>query len=80
VYSFLHTRLQTIPRSARIQDTVSIILFNQQASVPYVHQSLTDANIILKILVQHLPSGGTDFGSAIEQAGSLIDTYFDPKK
>ncbi|CAG8491773.1 7035_t:CDS:10 [Funneliformis caledonium] len=61
-------------------NTVSIILFDEQAVVPYVNQSLTDANIIMKNLVQYFPSVGTNFDAAIEKAGNIIDTNFDPTK
>ncbi|CAI2161648.1 17233_t:CDS:10, partial [Funneliformis geosporum] len=80
VYSFLHTRLQTIPKSSRVQDAISIILFDEQAVAPYVNQSLTDSNIIINNLVQYFPSIGTNFDSAIEKAGQIIDTNFDPTK
>ncbi|GBB87958.1 hypothetical protein RclHR1_14460001 [Rhizophagus clarus] len=82
VHSFLHTRLQSIsnPVAIRVQDTVSIILFNNQVIVPYENQSLTDADAMLNNLLQHSASGGTDYDLAITKAGQLIDTYFDPIK
>ena len=66
--------------ATRVQDTISIILFNGQVIVPYENQSLTDADTILNNLLQNTTSGGTDFDLAIAKAGDLIDKYFDPIK
>ncbi|RGB38353.1 hypothetical protein C1646_755773 [Rhizophagus diaphanus] len=48
VHSFLHTQLQSTSNlaAAQVQDTVSIILFNNEVIVPYENQSLEDADAI----------------------------------
>ncbi|PKB98371.1 hypothetical protein RhiirA5_431468 [Rhizophagus irregularis] len=75
VHSFLHTRLQSTSNlaAARVQDTVSIILFNDKVIVPYENQSLEDADAMLNNLLQYSACGGTDYGIAIANAGQLID-------
>ncbi|CAB4409761.1 unnamed protein product [Rhizophagus irregularis] len=82
VHSFLHTRLQSTSNlaAARVQDTVSIILFNNKVIVPYENQSLEDADAMLNNLLQYSACGGTDYDIAIANAGQLIDKCFDPKK
>lgn len=82
VHSFLHTRLQSTSNlaAARVQDIVSIILFNDKVIVPYENQSLEDADTMLNNLLQYSACGGTDYDKAIANAEQLIDKCFDPKK
>src|SRR5688572_26507834 len=84
VYQFMETRINTaIQNKTTLRDSVSLILFNSNVMVPFENRNLKDPNDtkdLLNIMLQNRASGGTNFDLAIQKAGYLITTYFDPTK
>ncbi|GBC07438.1 hypothetical protein RclHR1_07470003 [Rhizophagus clarus] len=85
VYQFMEARINSArlnqnQASPVVRDGVSLILFNSGVIVPFENRDLTDPRDLLNIMLQHRASGGTDFNLAIQKAGFLITTYFDPTK
>ncbi|GBB83175.1 hypothetical protein RclHR1_00010057 [Rhizophagus clarus] len=85
VYYFMESRINSAkvkPNqvSLAMRDTVSLILFHKEVIIPFKNRDLTDTKDLLHIMLKHNVSKGTDFRLAIQEAGSLIDDYFEPKK
>ncbi|GES75141.1 hypothetical protein GLOIN_2v1781568 [Rhizophagus clarus] len=85
VYYFMESRINSAkvkPNqvSFAMRDTVSLILFHKEVIIPFKNRDLTDTKDLLHIMLKHNVSKGTDFRLAIQEAGSLIDDYFEPKK
>ncbi|CAG8727313.1 5341_t:CDS:10, partial [Gigaspora margarita] len=87
VHSFLTTRFtsqnaqSTTPNTvATSRDTISLILFDHEVVVGIENEPLTNYNSFVNDMLQYSARGGTDFNKAIQKAGFLIDTHFDPTK
>ncbi|PKC01948.1 hypothetical protein RhiirA5_504316 [Rhizophagus irregularis] len=85
VYQFMEARINSAKAnqnqaSSAMRDGVSLVLFNSSVIVPFENRDLTDPKDLLNIMLQHQTSGGTNFDLAIQKAGFLITTYFDPTK
>ncbi|GBB85151.1 hypothetical protein RclHR1_11700001 [Rhizophagus clarus] len=87
VYIFMNTHKNCVKRTSL--DNISLILFDQeihtyyqiiQVIVPFEYKDLTDLEDLLNLMLQHESYGGTSYNNAIQKAGSLIETYFDPTK
>ncbi|PKC68809.1 hypothetical protein RhiirA1_440393 [Rhizophagus irregularis] len=78
VYSFMDARRNSA--QITIPDSISLILFNNWASVPFEYQDLTDPKVLLNSMLQYEAWLGTNYDSAITKAGSLIEAHFDSKK
>ncbi|PKC02038.1 hypothetical protein RhiirA5_287900, partial [Rhizophagus irregularis] len=77
VYLFMNTR----KNSAKITpDSISLILFNHKTIVPFEYRDLTNLSDVLNSMLKYEAGGLTDFDSAIQKAGILIETHFDPTK
>ena len=63
-----------------LRDTVSLILFDHEVTVPFENQKLTDPKYLLSTMLQYNAGGGTNFDLAIQKAGFLISAYLDPTK
>ena len=66
--------------SSTLRDSISLILFNNNVIVPFENRDLTDPKDLLREMLKYEARGGTDFDLAIQTAGSLITTHFDPTK
>jgi len=66
--------------SSILRDSVSLILFDHNVIVPFENRNLTGAKDLLNIMLQYNVGGGTNFDLAIQKAGYLITSYFDPTK
>jgi len=66
--------------SPAMRDSISLILFNSDVIVPFENRDLTDPKDLLNIMLKYQASGGTNFDLAIQKAGFLIASYFDPTK
>ncbi|GBB83177.1 hypothetical protein RclHR1_00010059 [Rhizophagus clarus] len=85
VYYFMETRINSAKTrqnkvSLAMYDKVSLILFNDKVNIPFENRDLTDPKDLLNIMLKHNVSGRTNYDLAIQKAGSLIETYFEPKK
>src|SRR5437588_218968 len=63
-----------------LHDTVSLVLFDHETILPFENQRLTDPTYLLHTMLQHNTGRGTDFNLAIQKAGFLVSSYFDPTK
>jgi len=48
--------------------------------VPFENRGLTDSKALLEKMIRYKPGGGKNFDLAIQKAGSLVSSYFDPMK
>ncbi|CAG8439902.1 6328_t:CDS:2 [Acaulospora colombiana] len=62
------------------KDAVSLILFNDQVTVPFENQAFDDSEALLDQMIKHKARGGRDFGLAIQKAGFLINQYYEANK
>ncbi|PKY25815.1 hypothetical protein RhiirB3_528171 [Rhizophagus irregularis] len=78
VYLFMNARRN----SAKITmpDSISLILFNHEPIVPFEYRDLTNLKDLLNSMLQYKANGFTNFDNAIQKAGILIKTHFDPMK
>ncbi|CAB4488183.1 unnamed protein product [Rhizophagus irregularis] len=75
VYLFMNAR-----RNSTMTDNISLILFNHKTIVPFEYQDLTNLKDLLNSMLQYEACGLINFDSAIQKAGVLIETHFDPTK
>ncbi|CAG8488857.1 9634_t:CDS:10 [Gigaspora rosea] len=82
VYIFMEARLaaQRSLFQSTNKDTISLILFDHEVIIPFENHVLTDSESMLNQMLPHRARGGTNFNLAIQAAGSLINTYFDPTR
>ncbi|CAG8485102.1 8847_t:CDS:10 [Acaulospora morrowiae] len=85
VYSFLDTRISSFRSSAHNsaatpRDSVSLILFDHEASLEIENLPLDDPDQFLNVMLKYSARGGTNFDLAIQKAGFVIDRHFDPTK
>ncbi|CAI2161360.1 13694_t:CDS:10 [Funneliformis geosporum] len=85
VYQFMETRFASAQTnqnqvSSALRDSVTLILFDHKIVVPFENQNLTNMKELLNIMLQYKAGGGTNFDNAIQKAGYLITSYFDPTK
>ena len=66
--------------SSSLHDSISLILFDDKVIVPFKNRNLTEPKDLLDEMLKHKTGGGTSFDLAIQQAGLLITTCFDPTK
>lgn len=60
------------------EDTNSLILFNDSATVVYENEDLSNPAALLTKMTQHKPEGCTNFSQGIKKASELIDKYHNP--
>ncbi|GBC39328.2 hypothetical protein GLOIN_2v1773792 [Rhizophagus irregularis DAOM 181602=DAOM 197198] len=75
VYLFMNAR-----RNSTMTDRISLVLFNHKTIVPFEYQDLTNLKDLLNSMLQYEACGLINFDSAIQKAGVLIETHFDPTK
>ncbi|CAB5390546.1 unnamed protein product [Rhizophagus irregularis] len=85
VYYFVETRINSVrtnhnQMSLAMRDNISLILFNTKVIIPFENRDLTDLTVLLDIMLKQNAYGGTSYDLAIQKAGSLIETHFDPTK
>ncbi|CAG8440721.1 9944_t:CDS:10, partial [Cetraspora pellucida] len=83
VYSFLKARLSSQAaqyNEAVCRDTVSLILFDFEATIAIENQPFNDPENLLTIMLQHNSRTGTNFNAAILKAGYIIEKHFNPMK
>ncbi|CAG8438292.1 8031_t:CDS:10 [Funneliformis caledonium] len=85
VYQFMETRIASAQTSqnhasSALRDSVTLILFDHKVVVPFENQSMTNTGELLNIMLNYKAGGGTNFDNAIQKAGYLITSYFDPTK
>jgi len=85
VYQFMETRIASAQTSqnhasSALRDSVTLILFDHKVVVPFENQSMTNTGELLNIMLSYKAGGGTNFDNAIQKAGYLITSYFDPTK
>ncbi|POG65607.1 hypothetical protein GLOIN_2v1665293 [Rhizophagus irregularis DAOM 181602=DAOM 197198] len=85
VYQFMEARINSARAnqnqlSSAMRDSVSLILFDHEVTVPFENRDLTDPKDLLNSMLQHQARGGTSFDLAIQKAGFLITKYFDNSK
>ncbi|CAB4446571.1 unnamed protein product [Rhizophagus irregularis] len=78
VYLFMNARKNST--KITMSDRISLILFNHETIVPFEYRDLTDLKDLLNSMLQHRVWSTTDFKCAIQKAGILIETHFDPTK
>jgi len=66
--------------SSALCDSISLILFDSEVIVPFENRNLTDPKDLLNEMLQYNARGGTNFDLAIQKAGFLITSYFDPTR
>ncbi|PKC68807.1 hypothetical protein RhiirA1_456805 [Rhizophagus irregularis] len=84
VYQFMDARINSATTNqnqmSATQDSISLILFDHEVIVPFEYRDLTDPKDLLNSMLQHQARGGTNYDLAIQKAGFLITSYFDPTK
>ncbi|GBC07437.1 hypothetical protein RclHR1_07470002 [Rhizophagus clarus] len=84
VYQFMDARINSAKTNqnqmSATQDSISLILFDHEAIVPFEYRDLTDPQDLLNSMLQHQARGGTNYDLAIQKAGFLITSHFDPTK
>ncbi|KAG9305016.1 hypothetical protein G9A89_007419 [Geosiphon pyriformis] len=82
-YSFIETRKNSrknisAGQSAIDRDTVSLVLFDSGAIIPFQNQSLSNSDELLRIMRQYHPSGGTSYQAGILKVADIINQDHDP--
>lgn len=77
VYKFTQARQASLRR--KCNDTVSVVLFNRRAKTIYQNQPLDSSNIFSE-MIKHNAEPGTNFSVAIEQAGEVCLSNYDPQR
>ncbi|PKY60333.1 hypothetical protein RhiirA4_483921, partial [Rhizophagus irregularis] len=86
VYYFVETRINSArtnqnQMSLAKHNNISLILFDKEVIIPFENRDLTDLTDLLnKMLEQNVRRDGANYDLAIQKAGSLIETHFDPTK
>ncbi|CAG8584575.1 25121_t:CDS:10, partial [Gigaspora margarita] len=85
VFTFIEARKNS-RKSIRVgqmttdRDTVSLVLFNNSATVIFENRSLSHSEVLLEEMMKHFAEGTTDFAEGIKCASDLIKKYHDPLK
>ncbi|KAG9305010.1 hypothetical protein G9A89_007413 [Geosiphon pyriformis] len=84
-YSFIETRKNSrqntsAGQSAIDRDTVSLVLFDTGAIIPFENRSLSNSDELLRIMMQYHPSGGTCYQAGILKVADIINQYHDPTR
>ncbi|GBB95541.1 hypothetical protein RclHR1_02560001, partial [Rhizophagus clarus] len=83
VYQFMDARINSAKANqsgSATRDSISLILFDNEVIVPFEYRDLTDPKDLLNSMLQHQARGGTNYDLAIQKAGFLITSHFDPTK
>ncbi|CAG8691510.1 11749_t:CDS:10, partial [Racocetra persica] len=85
VFTFIETRKKSrkstqVGQMAIDRDTVSLILFNEKATVAFENRTLTNSEELLRVMKEYTAEGGTNFANGINKATKLIKTHRDPSK
>ncbi|CAG8505503.1 11510_t:CDS:10 [Funneliformis caledonium] len=82
VYQFMNARINSVQTNQYqvIHDKLSLVLFNHEVIVPFENQDLTEPKNLLDKMIEHQPCGGTCFELAIQKAGTLISSHYDPTR